>query len=148
MRARQDIILIVNVKGCRIPVWNRGMTRRAIRWNGKRNVIWVYTLCVIAVVTSKALCWGALIPGCMALEAIDYGVCARQWKVCSVMVEVDIPFSCWMAGKTGRAVVNITIDAGMLFVCLYGHVTGCAGKLWPITRRGMTIRALSPLALV
>lgn len=38
----ENVILIVNRKRSRVPVWHRGMTGRTIRRNTYRQVIWVY----------------------------------------------------------------------------------------------------------
>ena len=85
---------------------------------------------------------------CMALKAVDTGVCACQRKSCGAVVKASVCFSVWMAGQACCAVVHITIDTRVLIICFRIGMTGNTGKQSVITRGGVTCCTLIPLSIV
>ena len=144
----KDIIFVVNIKRCRVPVWHRGMTGRTIRRNTYRQVIWVYAFIKRSCMTSNTLCRCAFKSVCMTIKAIDSGMRSCQWKRCAVMIKPKVSFSVRVAGQTCRAAVYIAIDTCMLFVGFRICMTRDAGECCPVTRHIMTIHTLGPFTFM
>ena len=84
----------------------------------------------------------------MAIITSGCQVHSRQREIRGVMIEGTSSVACRVAGKTGRAVVRISVYANVLIVRFRVLMAGYAGKFCEIRRIGMAIGTLIPFTFV
>lgn len=92
------------------------MAHGTIRRNIQIHVFWVGGLVKIGRVAGRALRRRARVPIRMALYTIRRKVCPGQRKIGGIMVKTTASISCWVTGKAGSTVVNISPDPVVLIV--------------------------------
>lgn len=108
-------------------------------------MIWIGGLIKVRSMTGLACRWCSGKTIRMALQAVYRVVCSGEWKSCSVMVKCSVSFPCRMAGKARGAVIYISIDSIMGFICFRIGVAGDTGEKRIIPGCAMTCRTLIPL---
>lgn len=147
VRPIQLVIIVVDGECSRLP-GGSGVATCTIRRYGKCGVTRICALVVIRGMATRAIGRGAGIPRCMAIDTGSGLVRPRQRKISSVVIEGTGGVACRMAGKTGRAVVRISVDTTMLIIRFGVFMTCYAGKLRIIRWICMAIETLIPFAFV
>ena len=120
----------------------------AIRRESRRGMIRIVGLVIIRRMATRAIGRRAGIPRCMAVDAGSRLVRPFQRKISGVMIKRTRGVACRVTGKTGRAVVCISVDSIVLVIRLRVGMTSRAGKLRKVRRIRMAIGTLIPFALV
>lgn len=148
MRSVEGVIIVVNIKRGRVPVWFCCMACGAFHRDGQCDVIRIEALIKIRRMARYTLGGSSGIPIRMTIQAIDHGMCAGKGEAGIVVIKTVIALSVRMAGEASRTIVRVSIHTDVIFICLLRHMTGYTGKLGVIARGRMAIRTLCPYSLV
>ena len=65
----------------------------------------------------------------MTFDTVHSNVRSSQREICQVVIKSSLSIAGWMACKTCRTVVGISIHACMFFICFRLHVAGRAPRV-------------------
>lgn len=150
MCANQLVVIIMHIKGGRLPARLCGVTVPAGGFQTQLLVVGVGRLVEIRFMAGEAIGGRALVAIGMTVDAIRGNMCTGQGKRRIIMVERSFRLSCGMAFKTGHRLINITPDIAVFFirVGLIMLMTIGTGEDGIIGGLGVTIDAGIPFAVV
>ena len=148
VRAVEGIIVVVIGKGGRHPVGRGGMAGGTIGGETQCRMTWIRRLVEIGGMTGGTLRRRTLVSVGVAGQAFHGRMRSGQRELGRIMVEGVGCTAVRMAGQTGRAVIGIPADVGMLVIGFGVGMTGGTRKFTVIRFVGMAFCALIPGAVV
>lgn len=146
MRSRQRPDRVV-VKPRRHPGHIR-VAKFAVRREAGGRMVWVGRLVEIRRVTGRTIRWRPRKTVRVAVDALGRLVRPVEREIRCVVVKRCVRIPRWVAGQTGRAIINIPVHARMLVIRFRVRMAGRAGELPKIRRVLMAFNTLRPLVFM
>ena len=128
MCAFEFVVLIVNIKFGRRPIWCRSMTLYTICGESNFLMIWILRSIKIHLMTIHTIAWSAFVSIDMTFGTINSKMRSCQRKSCSIVIKRHIGITLWMTSKTSIIAISIAYNIFMCIICLRIEMTTDTSK--------------------